>query len=140
MLRLSFTKHPQPPAPDFPHFTLTCNTIPKRGLANKQTFKKPAFHCIICTRRRAHMPVLPLLFISSSRKKPLRVSNPIRYNRRNLSQPYPSDSVRCSEAIFHSSCSIPLSCPHHRHIRDNVRNFLCKALNKVYSLRHCVSR
>ena len=33
------------------------------------------------------MPVLPLLFICFSQSRPLRVSNPIRCNRRNLSQP-----------------------------------------------------
>ena len=35
------------------------------------------------------MPVIPLLFARPSQDGPLRVSNPIRCNRRNLSQPYP---------------------------------------------------
>ena len=49
------------------------------------------------------MPVIPLLFARPSQNGPLRVSNPIRCNRRILSQPYPdiaTDSVRRSEDIF----------------------------------------
>ena len=47
------------------------------------------------------------------------MTNPIRYNRRNLSQPYPAqDSVRCSEAIFH--ITLPDS-------SQPERNLLCKA-------------
>ena len=53
---------------------------PHQSAAPKKT---PSFH----NRRRAIFPVVPLLFVCALRRKPLRVSNPIRCNRRNLSQP-----------------------------------------------------
>ena len=58
--------------------------------------------------KTSRKPVLPLLFAPPSRKEPHRVRNscrlpnPIRYNRRNLSQPYPKASLRYhSFYIFH---------------------------------------
>ena len=80
------------------------------------------------------MPVLPLLFICFSQNRPPRVSNPVRYNRRNLSQPYfplTESSVRCSEAIFHLCRSIPLSSC--RWLRAPAGMFSVKRLQNVLS-------
>ena len=63
--------------------------------------KKPASLYAYAYKKTSRMPVLPLLFICLSQDRPPRVNNPVRYNRRNLSQSYPAGSVRCSEAMFH---------------------------------------
>ena len=89
---------------------------------------------LICNRRRVYTRGttsfhLLLTKQTSSGQAPVSCTNPIRYNRRNLSQPYLiSDSVRCSEAIFHPPCLAPLS----------TGAFSVKLWGQMYSLRHCV--
>lgn len=79
------------------------------SMPNKIQLKKPTPPCY-SHEKTSCIPVLPLLFVRASRNGPLRVRNPIRYNRRNLSQPCrKSGSVRRSEAIFHISNLVPLS-------------------------------
>ena len=76
--------------------------------------------------------MLPLLFTYFSQNKPHRVpSDPLRYNRRNLSQPNPnSDSVRCSEAIFTLLYICSLSA---QHVYDMQWKLLCKIFTRLLS-------
>ena len=78
--------------------------------------------------------MVPLLFICISQCRPLQVNNPIRYNRRSLSQPYPNGSVRRSEAIFHSLHASFLSA-----IVELTTGTFSVKHPKIYSLRHCIS-
>ena len=77
--------------------------------------------------------MVPLLFICISQCRPLQVNNPIRYNRRSLSQPYPNGSVRRSEAIFHSLHASFLSA-----IVELTTGMFSVKHPKIYSLRHCI--
>ena len=77
--------------------------------------------------------MVPLLFICISQCRPLQVNNPIRYNRRSLSQPYPNGSVRRSEAIFHSLHASFLSA-----IVELTTGTFSVKHPKIYSLRHCI--
>ena len=85
-------------------------------------------------KKTSHKLVVPLLFIRPSRDRPLRVNNPIRYNRRSLSQPYrPHDldrSVRCSEAMFHALRPIPLS------LSTASTDQTAAAVPRMFSVKH----
>ena len=113
-----------------------------------QKSKRPASYCIKCTRRRAIMPVIPLLFIRFSQNRPLRVSNPIRYNRRNPSQPYPPPNLT-SQCIYPCIISTDIPTALTRCAARKPSSRLCRIIpltfgtfsvkqHKMYSLRHCV--
>lgn len=88
-------------------------------------------------QKTSRLPVIPLLFICPSRKQTSSGQEPYRYNRRNLSQPYPR--LRGLGALLGS------------HLPDHTAHTLsawqtthkaCRALSvrrhKMYSLRHCI--